>query len=52
VIYAACRDYFSKIEERIMVISWIKLIGITGQIVAPIFGGFASALLNWRFSFF
>ena len=52
VIYAACRDYFSKPEERIVIISWLKLVGITGQIVAPIFGGFASALLNWRFPFF
>lgn len=52
VIYAACRDYFSKPEERIVVISLIQIIAIAGQIVAPIFGGFSSVLFNWRFSFF
>eukprot|EP00435_Cladocopium_sp_Y103_P040367 s1481_g11.t1 len=52
VIFATCRDYFSKPEERIGVISMLQILGITGQIVAPIFGGFTSVLFDWRFSFF
>lgn len=52
VIFAACRDYFSKPEERIVVISMVQMLAITGQIVAPIFGGFCSVLVDWRFSFF
>eukprot|EP00438_Fugacium_kawagutii_P023423 Skav207924 [mRNA] locus=scaffold1441:24748:29616:+ [translate_table: standard] len=52
VVFAACRDYFSKPEERLKVIAYVQLIGIMGQIVAPIFGGFLSSLFDWRLSFF
>ena len=52
VIFAACRDYFAKPEDRIMVITAVELIGSTAQMVAPIFGGFSSVVFGWRFSFF
>ena len=52
VIFAACRDYFAKPEDRIMVITAVELIGSTAQMVAPIFGGFSSVAFGWRFSFF
>eukprot|EP00438_Fugacium_kawagutii_P028086 Skav223935 [mRNA] locus=scaffold2593:541986:543434:+ [translate_table: standard] len=52
VVYASCRDYFSKPEERLKVVAYAQLISITGGMVAPIFGALLSALFDWRFSFF
>ena len=52
LIFAACRDYFAKPEDRIMVITAVELISSTAQMVAPIFGGFSSVVFGWRFSFF
>lgn len=52
LIFAACRDYFAKPQDRIMVITAVELISSTAQMVAPIFGGFSSVVFGWRFSFF
>ena len=52
VVFATCRDYFAKPEDRMMVITGVQLVGSVAQMVAPIFGGFSSIVFGWRFSFF
>ena len=52
VVFATCRDYFAKPEDRMMVITVVQLVGSVAQMVAPIFGGFSSIVFGWRFSFF
>eukprot|EP00438_Fugacium_kawagutii_P030383 Skav226480 [mRNA] locus=scaffold4441:87514:88713:- [translate_table: standard] len=51
MVLASVRDYFPDSEKRFSIIAMLQMMSITGQLVAPVFGGYTAQLFSWRFSF-